>query len=754
MYQFITARGAKRLAASAVPFLIVLIPLFRLSATSVVQAQGQSQSAQSADVEGDLEVEVEDSATGSRVHHYVKVNGKRLRLLSLSGSEGWQSGTRVRVRGRLANDTLELSGGGSVQVLALASPNTFGEQRVAVILVNFQGSVSAPYTTTFAQNVTFGETHSYYQEASYGQTSLTGQVYGWYTLPMSAPSTCTSTDYNAVATQADQVATANGVNLSQFNRKVYAFPQWNACGWWGLGSVGGNPSRSWINGSYALKVVAHELGHNFGLYHSNSMPCSTSGCSTTEYGDDRDMMGMSSVGHFNAFQKERLGWLNYGNSPAIQNITSAGTYWIEAYGTASNGGPKALRILKSTDAAGKKTWYYVESRARVGADNGFAAGVIVHTGSEATGNSSYQVDVDPTTSAFDSLLDPSQVFADATIDLAIQTMSASDAGAFVQVSFPGTSCSATSPTVTVSPGSATTQPGSPVSLNVTVRNNDDTNNCSSTSFSLGVATPLGWPATYGVPSLTVAPGATASTSLTVTPSSTGSGAVTASLARVNTSGPGGSGSATVTASAPTACTAAAPTVTLTPGSAVTTPGTPVTLTLGVRNNDSTTGCAHTTFSLSRAIPSGWSATFGQSSLTVAPGATQSTTLSVTPSVSGAGSVNASAARVGSSGPGGSASATITAASSLYVGLSIVKSNAYQITATVTTGSTPLTGVPVSFSVRSPTGNVTSYSATTAASGVAKITVRLKGKDPKGTYSVTATASNGGLTGSASGIFSY
>jgi hypothetical protein len=97
---------------------------------------------------------------------------------------------------------------------------------------------------------------------------------------------------------------------------------------------------------------------------------------------------------------------------------------------------------------------------------------------------------------------------------------------------------------------------------------------------------------------------------------------------------------------------------------------------------------------------------------------------------------------------------VSAVSSLGVSLSIVKTNAYQISATVTAGSSPVSGAPVAFSVRNPLGNVKNYSATTSTGGVAKITIRLKGKDPKGTYNVTATATGGGLTGSASGTFSY
>ena len=636
--RFLAGRPSVRLALSAIPFLIILIPMFRMPVVNVLQAQGQSASGSPIDVEGDLDVEVEDGAAGSRVHHFVNVNGKRVRLSGLAEAPGWQSGMKVRARGLLRNNELALSGGGSVQVLGLPSPNTFGQQRVAVILVNFQNNMSQPYTAATAHNVTFGQTNQFYLDNSYGQTSLTGQVFGWYTLPISTPSTC---DYSTIGSQADQIATANGVNLSQFTRKIYAFPQVAACSWWGLGSVGGNPSRSWVNGSYQVKVVGHELGHNFGSYHSNSMDCSISGCSAVEYGDDRDMMGLTTVGHFNAFQKERLGWLNYGTSPAIQNITSAGTYWIEGYGTPSNGGPKALRILKSTDGSGKRTWYYVESRARLGYDNGFVAGVTVHTGSEASGNSSYQVDLSPNTTSYDSLLDPGQIFADASLDLSIRTVSASDAGAFVEIGYPGVPCTAVAPTVTMSPGSTTTRTGTPVSLNVSVRNNDSATGCSATTFSLSASTPFGWPASYALPSLTVAPGATSSTTLTVTPSSTGSGSVTSAVSRMNTAGAGGAGSA-----------------------------------------------------------------------------------------------------------------TISAASSLAVSLSIVKTNAYQLSATVKAGSNPVSGAPVAFGVRSPTGKITTYSSSSNTGGLAKVTVRLKGKDPRGVYTVTATATSSGLTGSASGSFSY
>ncbi len=123
------------------------------------------------------------------------------------------------------------------------------------------------------------------------------------------------------------------------------------CSWWGLGSVGGNPAlECLINGSLALTVVAHEMGHDFGLYHSHSWDCGAvvlgPTCTMTEYGDVLDIMGEHAY-HFNAFQKERLGWLAYGSSPPIKTVTSSGTYTIDPYESLGTV-PKALKIPRGT----------------------------------------------------------------------------------------------------------------------------------------------------------------------------------------------------------------------------------------------------------------------------------------------------------------------------------------------------------------------------------------------------------------------
>jgi hypothetical protein len=279
-------------------------------------------------------------------------------------------------------------------------PNALGELGTLLILVNFSDAPTQPYTSDAARSMMFETTSRFFLENSFQQAWLGGDVVGWFTIA----TTSTVCDTGAIATQAQAAASAAGINVAAYQHLVYAFPQ-NACGFWGRSSVGGNPSVAWINGDFELGVTAHEFGHGLGLWHSHSMDCdgATLGtnCTAYEYGDTVDMMGASSFAHFNAFQKELLGWLNAGASPPIVTVQASGTYTLEAYELAGSG-PKALKILKSIDpTTGKRTWYYVQSRQAIGFDAGLAAansnvlasnilnGLLILFGTESYGNSSY-----------------------------------------------------------------------------------------------------------------------------------------------------------------------------------------------------------------------------------------------------------------------------------------------------------------------------------------------------------------------------
>lgn len=335
-------------------------------------------------------------------------------------------------------DGVESADGSTIDVeviqLMTIFPNTFGAQKTLVMLVNFSDNGAQPYSLAFAQGV-FNTVSNFDRENSFMQAWLANaanqadqvDVRGWVTLAV-AGAGC---DYNTIASQADQAATAAGAVLSQYRRKVYAFPG-GSCGWWGLGTIGGNPSRAWISGSLELAVVGHEMGHNFGLQHSHRI-CAP-GCTLVEYGDTWDTMGNArGLGHYNAYQKERLGWLNYGVSPPITTVTTAGQYRIGPYET-NVMEPKALKIFKGTSGVnGSKLYYYVEYRAGLGSDSGLQKAVIVHVGNELDSYDINLWDLDQTGSAEDWILDVGQVYTDGLAGVSFSLASMDASGAFINV---------------------------------------------------------------------------------------------------------------------------------------------------------------------------------------------------------------------------------------------------------------------------------------------------------------------------------
>ena len=486
---------------------LAIPPNIRAGLPASVQADVEEDT----DIEGTLEIVHEDGLNYSRYHYHLKTAVGKLdvHFANGEGPEDLLTGARVRVKGMRLDSSLAAEGSstGSVEALVTVAPNTFGAQKTLVILVNFADKATQPFTLETVRTMTFGTVNAYYKNNSYGQTSLTGHAVGWYTLALSS----TVCDPSGLRTKALQAATAAGINVSAYNRRIFAFPR-NACAWSGLGSVGGNPSYALINGGYSLRTVAHELGHNFGLYHSRSLDCGVTVtgtiCKIGEYGDVFDILGGSSSGHFNAFQKERLGWLDYGGSPPLTTVTGSGTYSIGALEPLGIQ-PRALKVLKSTDTAGRSTFYYMEYR------QGVPGGVIFHTGTNGVAKSSNLLDMTPgTLSWLDSPLAIGKTFHDTELGLTVSPLSGDGARASVSVTVGTPSCVRSTPTMTVSPSSQWKYAGSTATYTATLTNNDNAG-CAPTTYSMRAYAPAGWTAVFSKLTPSVAPGTSVSTSMSL-----------------------------------------------------------------------------------------------------------------------------------------------------------------------------------------------------------------------------------------------
>jgi hypothetical protein len=360
------------------------------------------------------------------------------------------SGSIVTVRGTLTARTITVATDGITVVSGGATPSVApvatGAKRVAVILMNFSDNTSQPYTPAFAVGIAFTNADSvaaFYNGNSWGKLTISGDVFGWYTIP----NTSTTCDYDAWGTAADAAATAAGVNLSSYDHLVYAFPHVLSCTWGGTGYMPG--SKSWNNGAMNTYLVAHELGHNFGAAHANSYDCTNNGvrvalsanaanCTVGQYGDPFDVMG-GNPHDFSNFERGYFGWLTASNT---LDVTTTGTYTLAPDEPYSPTGVQALRIAHDASS-----YLMLEFRQPYGTFDNWATSDPVVNGVTVRLTPSYAnnvlvspwtgtllMDTTPDTSSYsDAPLAVGSSFYDPVSGVLVTTQSVSGSGAVVQV---------------------------------------------------------------------------------------------------------------------------------------------------------------------------------------------------------------------------------------------------------------------------------------------------------------------------------
>jgi Gametolysin peptidase M11 len=228
-------------------------------------------------------------------------------------------------------------------VVSAAQPaygeHVLGPQRILVALVTWGPQ---PFARDEVRRIVFDQVDELYRSMSYGKASLTGMVTPW----LKAFDGASGCSLPAVRAAASAAAVAAGYDPAKYDRVVYIHPD-AGCPWSGVTQA----ATVFLNGAVTTHLVAHELGHSFGLGHANLTDCRRHGCGALEYGDPYDTMGAGS-GDFSAKAKFELGWL-----VRVTRVLRNGTYDLAPIERASSS-PQAIVITTATDQ------YWIEYRGR------------------------------------------------------------------------------------------------------------------------------------------------------------------------------------------------------------------------------------------------------------------------------------------------------------------------------------------------------------------------------------------------------
>jgi hypothetical protein len=317
-------------------------------------------------------------------------------LLALNGRRVWVHGSWTSIPATTSSATvLAVS---SIAVVDSEAPDAvaavMGSQPWVSIMCKFADVSSEPRSLSYFQGMfssSYPGLDHYWRELSYNNVNVVGSnAHGWYTLPhpkshyvvgSSVDLTAMFNDCTAVADPDVYYPNYVGINL-MFN-DTFGCCAWGGSRYASLDGVYKGWRATWEPpwGYGNVTVMAHEMGHGFGLPHSCWDPAAT-------YDNEWDVMsdawapslsdptygqiGQHTVTHH---KDTILGWLRVPEKVTVADGDST-TVVLERLALPTAPGPKMVKV----PIGGSSTYFYtVEARKRAGYDLGLSGNaVIIH----------------------------------------------------------------------------------------------------------------------------------------------------------------------------------------------------------------------------------------------------------------------------------------------------------------------------------------------------------------------------------------
>ncbi len=298
-----------------------------------------------------------DQEKNYAISYFLMVNEKYYEIdfgnVSKQVIERAQSSAKVQLTGRYNSNqnVIEVEEVEVVPTIEVAATSptspTSKNRRVAIVLVNYRNQKLARINTTNARNAFFSTGHSVrtvVNQSSYGQINLSGNV---YTVNLSNIRTHqNSRSFRHTLFQ----NVRSRIDASNYHHIVMMHPNTTSSGAWAQVGCSTPPCAMWMPERWGvtnmrffpdiynewIRVMSHEIGHNFGLFHA-SIPGQNEGDWSCLMGGGATMYHAPHMNYMGLFDRY---------SGAVRTVNSNGTYTLSALSTNPNStsNPQLLQI--------------------------------------------------------------------------------------------------------------------------------------------------------------------------------------------------------------------------------------------------------------------------------------------------------------------------------------------------------------------------------------------------------------------------